>query len=186
MTSRYGPGDRSHDPDTTSHNLQPQATAQSPYMDLNHSRDNLNLYMHSEQDPSSQTYPPPHNEYNPSYSFNPTFNPSYNNSSTSALKHDYPGRSGRTPSPTPSEAEELMKKHVIDWKKILSWRFWFRREWLCASSIFFCSYRLTDALNDFSFAVKRVLCHFSHYSYCRHSHRRVRQTNCWVARAHRS
>ncbi|KAJ8519202.1 hypothetical protein ONZ45_g3857 [Pleurotus djamor] len=36
--------------------------------------------------------------------------------------------SSRTPSPTPSEAREL-KTGAIDWKAILNWRFWIRREW---------------------------------------------------------
>ena len=36
----------------------------------------------------------------------------------------------RTPSPTPSEAEEL-RKGVLDWDRLLKWRYWVRREWLC-------------------------------------------------------
>jgi hypothetical protein len=38
--------------------------------------------------------------------------------------------SGRTPSPTPSELKEL-RTGAIDWAGLRSWRFWFRREWLC-------------------------------------------------------
>lgn len=34
----------------------------------------------------------------------------------------------RTPSPTPSELKEL-KSGAIDWKSMLNWRFWFRKEW---------------------------------------------------------
>ena len=37
----------------------------------------------------------------------------------------------RTPSPTPSEARAL-NEGVLDWKRLRSWRFWIRREWLCA------------------------------------------------------
>lgn len=37
----------------------------------------------------------------------------------------------RTPSPTPSEAKELTTG-ALDWKQIMNWRFWIRREWLCA------------------------------------------------------
>lgn len=37
----------------------------------------------------------------------------------------------RTPSPTPSEAEELKKTSLFDWKAMASWRYWIRREWLC-------------------------------------------------------
>ncbi|KAI0031118.1 hypothetical protein K488DRAFT_52753, partial [Vararia minispora EC-137] len=36
----------------------------------------------------------------------------------------------RTPSPTPSEAEELARSSPLDWDKLRSWRFWFRRDWL--------------------------------------------------------
>lgn len=38
----------------------------------------------------------------------------------------------RTPSPTPSESEELKKTNLIDWKAMGRWKFWIRREWLCA------------------------------------------------------
>lgn len=38
----------------------------------------------------------------------------------------------RTPSPTPSEAKEL-QTGAIDFKAMMNWRFWIRREWLCAS-----------------------------------------------------
>ncbi|TFK66091.1 hypothetical protein BDN72DRAFT_844792 [Pluteus cervinus] len=34
----------------------------------------------------------------------------------------------RTPSPTPSE-ERALKGNVIDYKQMLNWRYWFRREW---------------------------------------------------------
>ncbi|ETW82593.1 hypothetical protein HETIRDRAFT_237518, partial [Heterobasidion irregulare TC 32-1] len=39
-------------------------------------------------------------------------------------------RISRTPSPTPSEAAELARDSLLDWKTLLSWRFWIRREWL--------------------------------------------------------
>ncbi|PIL26646.1 hypothetical protein GSI_11271 [Ganoderma sinense ZZ0214-1] len=35
----------------------------------------------------------------------------------------------RTPSPTPSEAKEL-QKGVFDWERMLSWRYWIRKEWI--------------------------------------------------------
>ena len=38
----------------------------------------------------------------------------------------------RTPSPTPSEAAELQKKGIFDWKAMKNWRYWFRKEWFCA------------------------------------------------------
>lgn len=42
----------------------------------------------------------------------------------------------RTPSPTPSEAAELKKDGLFDWKAMASWRYWFRRDWLCASLVY--------------------------------------------------
>ena len=41
-------------------------------------------------------------------------------------------RVSRTPSPTPSEQKELARDGLFDWKTLLNWRFWIRREWLCA------------------------------------------------------
>lgn len=38
----------------------------------------------------------------------------------------------RTPSPTPSEMTALSKNHLLDFEAMRSWKFWFRREWLCA------------------------------------------------------
>ncbi|KAL0573863.1 hypothetical protein V5O48_008080 [Marasmius crinis-equi] len=35
----------------------------------------------------------------------------------------------RTPSPTPSEAKEL-KSGAIDWKTLMNWRFWARKDWI--------------------------------------------------------
>ena len=37
----------------------------------------------------------------------------------------------RTPSPTPSEAAELNKRHLFDIQAMKHLHFWFRREWLC-------------------------------------------------------
>ncbi|THH14146.1 hypothetical protein EW146_g6147 [Bondarzewia mesenterica] len=39
-------------------------------------------------------------------------------------------RISRTPSPTPSEAAELARGSLFDWKTITHWRFWIRRKWL--------------------------------------------------------
>ena len=42
-------------------------------------------------------------------------------------------RLSRTPSPTPSEMRALkFRLDTIDWKKMASKKFWFRREWLCS------------------------------------------------------
>ncbi|KAH9926529.1 snare associated Golgi protein-domain-containing protein [Amylocystis lapponica] len=35
----------------------------------------------------------------------------------------------RTPSPTPSEAEELNRTQMFDWKAMANWRFWVRKQW---------------------------------------------------------
>lgn len=41
----------------------------------------------------------------------------------------------RTPSPTPEEAKELAKTSVIDWKAMMKWSYWLRKEWICAYSV---------------------------------------------------
>ncbi|KAI9434359.1 snare associated Golgi protein-domain-containing protein [Lactarius indigo] len=52
-------------------------------------------------------------------------------SSTVHGKYEFASnRISRTPSPTPSEAAELARNGLFDWKSMTSWRFWFRREWL--------------------------------------------------------
>jgi hypothetical protein len=58
---------------------------------------------------------------------------SYNNSSNTFMKApDNVPRISRTPSPTPSEEAELTRTSFLDWKSLSNWRYWFRREWLCA------------------------------------------------------
>jgi len=42
--------------------------------------------------------------------------------------HEYARQSSRTPSPTPSERHEL-ETGSIDWKRVMTWRFWFRKDW---------------------------------------------------------
>jgi len=67
-------------------------------------------------------YPP--NTSSSQYSF-------ANSSTTIPGKHEFnPVPISRTPSPTPSEAAELERESVVDWKTVSSWRFWLRREWL--------------------------------------------------------
>ncbi|TFK38388.1 hypothetical protein BDQ12DRAFT_110733 [Crucibulum laeve] len=54
----------------------------------------------------------------------------YNNTNNVNLKNVEEARmTGRTPSPTPSELKE-MKTGAVDWKGMMNWKFWFRREWL--------------------------------------------------------
>ena len=70
--------------------------------------------------------------------------PPANNPKPSQTPLDYPGSGpvnvqfdnhrvglNRTPSPTPSEAKEL-STGAIDFKSLMNWRFWIRRQWLCA------------------------------------------------------
>ncbi|KAG6895245.1 hypothetical protein C0992_002401 [Termitomyces sp. T32_za158] len=52
----------------------------------------------------------------------PQYPPSYKSAADARIL-------ARTPSPTPSEAREL-KTGAFDWKRLSSWRFWVRREWL--------------------------------------------------------
>ncbi|KAH9953689.1 snare associated Golgi protein-domain-containing protein [Russula dissimulans] len=55
-------------------------------------------------------------------------------------KHEFaPYSVSRTPSPTPSEAAQLSRKSVVDWKTLANWRFWLRRDWLCVSILSFIS-----------------------------------------------
>lgn len=39
----------------------------------------------------------------------------------------------RTPSPTPSEVAFLDRNGLFDKKRMKSWSFWFRKEWICMS-----------------------------------------------------
>lgn len=67
-------------------------------------------------------YPP--NGSSAPYSFD-------DSSSTVHGKYEFASnRISRTPSPTPSEAAELARTGLFDWKSMTSWRFWLRREWL--------------------------------------------------------
>ncbi|KII84780.1 hypothetical protein PLICRDRAFT_146272 [Plicaturopsis crispa FD-325 SS-3] len=57
---------------------------------------------------------------------------SYNNSMASTLSFQAPKddrQISRTPSPTPSEAEELAKPSLFHWRTYANWRFWIRKEW---------------------------------------------------------
>ena len=92
---------------------------------------------------AAPTYPyPPHTRYDGSAA-------SLDSDSSTERDRDKPPGSGpgvpkarvavdvravaRTPSPTPSEAKELAKNSVFDWDAMLKWRYWIRRDWLCAS-----------------------------------------------------
>lgn len=61
----------------------------------------------------------------------------YHGLTNSAMSFDTkPGEDtqvSRTPSPTPSEAKEL-ESGAVDWKALLTGKFWFRKEWLCTFS----------------------------------------------------
>lgn len=68
---------------------------------------------------STTTLYPPSNEDGPINSRSP-FEPKVGEAS----------RLSRTPSPTPSEAREL-ESGAVNWKRLSTKKFWFRREWLC-------------------------------------------------------
>jgi len=73
---------------------------------------------------SPYTYPPNNSSSQNSFT---------NSSTTIPGKYELnPDPISRTPSPTPSEAAELAREGVFDWKSLTNWRFWLRREWLCA------------------------------------------------------
>ncbi|TFY77770.1 hypothetical protein EWM64_g6242, partial [Hericium alpestre] len=81
-----------------------------------------------------QAYGGPSND---GYLYPPTNNKPYQLNSASTVDvvqfgkpEDAGRRISRTPSPTPSEQAELDRDTFFDWKKMLNWRFWFRREWL--------------------------------------------------------
>ncbi|KAK7460533.1 hypothetical protein VKT23_009254 [Stygiomarasmius scandens] len=59
--------------------------------------------------------------YDPSTPINVNLSPHPNNMDRARMM--------RTPSPTPSEQKEL-SSGAIDWKTLMNWRFWLRREWL--------------------------------------------------------
>jgi hypothetical protein len=78
---------------------------------------------------------PPYGSQQPTNSY-PSYPPSTNTHSTSfdAIKAAEDGRQiSRTPSPTPSEERELRTAGAFDWRNLLQWSFWIRREWLCSS-----------------------------------------------------
>lgn len=82
--------------------------------------------------PRPQVVPKPY-MYPPN---NPSSTYSLNDSSTTIPgKYEFAPEPSRTPSPTPSEAAELARATFIDWKALTNWRFWLRREWICAYSL---------------------------------------------------
>ncbi|TFK47894.1 hypothetical protein OE88DRAFT_1810956 [Heliocybe sulcata] len=72
-----------------------------------------------------QSYP-----YPPQQSVSPNNNYNNNDRPFDGFKANAGRDLARTPSPTPSEAEELSKQGAFDWQKLRNWRFWIRREWL--------------------------------------------------------
>jgi hypothetical protein len=71
--------------------------------------------------PSSTTYD------TASTAYSPNGKPPFDNQ----MNADYGRDVARTPSPTPSELKE-MSSGAIDFKAMLNWRFWIRREWISA------------------------------------------------------
>jgi hypothetical protein len=137
-----------------------------PYLFLYLFRPNLSFPALTIESNMSSPYPaygrPPRGASNP-YMYPPdgaSVPYSLNDSSTTIHgKYEFnANRVSRTPSPTPSEAAELARDGVIDWKTMRSWRFWLRREWLCALKIVSHSALRTFLANGLSFPSSRVLC----------------------------
>ncbi|EJD06356.1 uncharacterized protein FOMMEDRAFT_117170, partial [Fomitiporia mediterranea MF3/22] len=85
----------------------------------------------SERPCLTSEYPPVHNKSNVSfYNSQTDANTHKNNDITVDIL------TSRTPSPTPSEKAMLERKGFIDWKKMMNWRFWVRREWFWYYVIF--------------------------------------------------
>ncbi|KAJ3782364.1 hypothetical protein GGU11DRAFT_748191 [Lentinula aff. detonsa] len=82
-----------------------------------------NQQSHAQQYWNSQ-YPPPNNYPKPSSALDATGPPLSTN-----VHLDPRAGLNRTPSPTPSEMKEL-QSGAIDFKAMMNWRFWIRREWL--------------------------------------------------------
>ena len=78
---------------------------------------------------SGPGYPPPLDPHNPAVG-SAAYYHKMNNYSTGDVTVNM-RQISRTPSPTPSETEELKKKHLFDFNAMKSWKYWFRREWLC-------------------------------------------------------
>jgi hypothetical protein len=114
-----------------------------PYLFLYLSYPNLSFPALAIKSNMSSPYPeygrPPRGASNP-YMYPPdgASIPYSLNDSTTTIPGKYEfttNRVSRTPSPTPSEAAELARDGIIDWKSMTSWRFWIRREWLCELKI---------------------------------------------------
>ncbi|KAF5378929.1 hypothetical protein D9757_008744 [Collybiopsis confluens] len=85
-------------------------------------------YAAYDQPTHSQQYWNSNGDYPPSKSFNAPIDGRPNSHLSANIQLDRPGMN-RTPSPTPSELRELSTT-AIDFKAMMNWRYWFRREWL--------------------------------------------------------
>ena len=114
-------------------------------------------------------YPPRHNGSNPS------FYRSQNDLSMNSKNGNVSVNErlvSRTPSPTPSEAALLSRKGVLDTEKLLKWRFWIRKEWICK---YIDTRRVADLLMRHCYRVLR----YCYYSFgTGYSNQCVRPTNC--------
>ncbi len=78
----------------------------------------------------------------------------------------------RTPSPTPSEAAELNRTQLIDYKAMMQKSFWMRREWLCTFIISPTRHTMFLLSNE-----DRVLCYRSGCPRFDHPNHRLPSTN---------
>ncbi|KAA1467254.1 hypothetical protein DENSPDRAFT_832262 [Dentipellis sp. KUC8613] len=84
-----------------------------------------------------QAYGGPTQGSNDPYLYPPPNNKPYELNSSSTVNvvqltknEDAARRISRTPSPTPSEQAELDRDTLFDYKKLMNWRFWIRKEWI--------------------------------------------------------
>ena len=124
----------------------------------------------------ASSYPVYGNALQPQYPYPPSNNLSFGNSTTTFSNAKMPSddvrRTSRTPSPTPSEEAELLRDGLMDYKAMMNWRFWIRREWLCASDVHFFVVRWLMVY------VYRVLCYRRCYSNYHNPHHCLTHPTC--------
>lgn len=157
MADSYGPGDQGFQ--RRNGNGETGITNAAPYQGYGGYQ--------SSSDRSNLNYPPPHNQSNPSF-FKSTTNLNMHKNEDAVLDL----YTSRTPSPSPSEHAMLNRKGFIDWKKLMNWRFWFRREWLCECQAVIAVASRRLRLDAYS-CCNRVLCYSRNPSCYRHPHQRI-------------
>ncbi|KAJ7086455.1 hypothetical protein B0H15DRAFT_844769 [Mycena belliarum] len=108
---------------------------------------------HSDSTLAMGSYPPPNGSFDPSSVS--TFN--------SHAKGTQDIRNiSRTPSPTPSEAKAL-SDGLFNWKQLLSWRFWLRKEWITYYIIIFVLVAVTALVTLYHTQIVKALLPATHW-----------------------